>query len=193
VTQLRVDNIATTTGTPKINIDSLLAGGYYVRQVFSDVDATDRSFTNSWVLVYTTPRHTEFIANSKLRIYLEIPFRNDSTSWGGAYVEPQISFNGEITWASLGSSGHDGSVMHLNSGNISTYNRMLYIDPQLHGISGNFSVTLRFYCKSYDGTTLWNGSHDLNSISGSATLITNRDNFQQHYAKVVIEELARFS
>jgi hypothetical protein len=177
--------------TLETNVDTILAqSGYYVRQIFSDVDAVDRSFTTTWVLVYTAPNHTGFLAGSKVRIFIEIPLRNDSTSWGGAYVEPQISFNGGTTWASLGSSGFDGSVMHSGSSDISTYNRMLYIDPQLHGISGAYSVRLRFYCKTYDGSAQWNLSHDLNAVSGTATAITGAGNYQQHYAKVIIEELA---
>lgn len=192
MSEVRVSGIATTAGTSKIDIANLLSSGYYIRQIFSDVDTTDRSCTTTWVLLYTAPDHAGFLAGSKVRLFIEIPFRNDSTSYGGAYVEPQISFNGGTTWASLGSSGYDGSVMHTGSGDISTYNRMLYVDPQLHGVSGAYSVRLRFYCKSYDGTALWNGSHDLTAVSGTATAITGTGNFQQHYAKVIIEELARF-
>lgn len=193
MSELRVSNIATTAGTSKLDIANLSSSGYYVRQIFSDVDIVDRSFTTTWVLVYTAPTHTGFLNGSKLRIFYELPLRNDSTSWGGAYVEPQITFNEGTTWASLGSGGFDGSVMHTGSGDISTYNRTLYVDPQLHGISGAYSVAIRFYCKTYDGTAQWNLSHDLNSVSGTATAITGTGNYQQHYAKVIIEELARFA
>ena len=192
VGQVRVSGVANSDGTEKINIGTLLSSGYYVRQFFSDVDTPNRTFGTGWTLMYTTPNHSGFLTGSKLRIFIEIPLRNDSTSWGGAYVEPQISFNGGTTWASLGSGGYDGSVMHNGSSDISTYNRMLYIDPQLHGISGEYSVAIRFYCRSYDGNTAWNGSHDLNSVSGTATAITGAGNYQQHFTKVIIEELAKF-
>ncbi|MFB0965802.1 MAG: hypothetical protein QMC36_09290 [Patescibacteria group bacterium] len=47
---------------------------------------------------------------------------------------------------------------------------------------------MRFYFKAYDGTVYINTSHDINSVSGTATLMPGV-NGTQHYAKVIIEEI----
>lgn len=184
----------TTTHTSQIStltsqVNNVRAG-FYVRQVFSDIDTTERTFGTGWQLMYSAPNHTGWKSGSKVKIHIELPLRNDSTSWGGAYVEPQITFNGGSNWYSLGSSGYDGNVMYNQAQSIATYTRMLYVDPQLHGISGDFSVAVRIYCKTYDGTGYWNGNHNLNATSGTASAIVGSQNWNQHYARIHIEELA---
>ncbi len=37
-------------------------------------------------------------------------------------------------------------------------------------------------------TTILNGSHDINNISGTATLMTGT-NGKQHYSKIILEEV----
>lgn len=190
--QSQAYDILTTYNSRLTTVEGQVApirSGFYIRRVISQVDTTERSFGNSWTLVWTLINHTGFKAGSKIKMHIEIPLRNESTSWGGAYIEPQVTFN-DSTWYSLGSSGYDGGIMHLNSSDINTYTRMLYIDPALAGITADYSFRVRIYAKSYDGTTLWNGSHDLGATSGTATLITGAQNQNQHYAKVHLEELA---
>ena len=180
-------------GTRVDNIEAALepvTTGYVVRQVFSDIDNTNRSFGSGWTLVWTAPNHTNFKAGSKVKLYIELPLRNDTAGWGGAYIEPQVSFNNS-TWLSLGSSGYDGNIMTANVPDIATYTRMLFIDPELAGITGDFDFRVRFYCRSYDGTTLWNQSHEINVVSGTASLLSGVQNQEQHYARVHIEELAK--
>lgn len=186
-----VENVATGLNT-RLNI---VEGnnGYFVRQIFSDIDTTERTFGTGWQLMYGTPDHVGFLAGSKVKIHVELPLRNDSTSWGGAYVEPQITFNGGTNWYSLGSSGYDGNVMYNQAQSIATYTRMLYIDPQAHGVSGDFRVAVRIYCKTYDGTGYWNGNHNLNATSGTASAINGFQNWNQHYARIHIEEMAVFA
>jgi hypothetical protein len=59
----------------------------------------------------------------------------------------------------------------------------------LQGVNTDFQFRFRFYCRSYDGTALWNQSHDINGISGTATNASGL-NLLQHYATFHIEELA---
>jgi hypothetical protein len=132
------------------------------------------------------PAIHDFKAGSLIKLSYHIPMRNDSVSWGGGYIEPQISFNGGATWNSLGSSGFDGGVMQNTAPSIGSYFNSLLIDPQQ---SSSFSIMVRFFFRSYDGTVMINQSHDINNISGTATLMTGMNGIQ-HYAKIIVEELA---
>jgi hypothetical protein len=171
------------------NVSTILdQSGYYTRQFITEIDTTNRSFGTGWTLVYTGANRTGFKAGSKIRFTYQIPFRNESSSWGGAYTEPQVSFNNS-SWVSLGSSGYDGNVMQLNSPSIATYSKSIFIDPALQSVTGDFQFRFRFYCKAYDGTTLWNQSHDINATSATVTNAAGI-NLLGHYATFHIEELA---
>lgn len=187
----RTDTLESEVATLESQMSTVLAqSGYYVRQVFSDIDTTSRTASTSWGLMWTAPIHNGFLSGSKVKIHIELPLRNESTSWGGAYIEPQVTFNGGTNWYSMGSSGYDGNVMQLSSSSIATYTRMLFLDPQLHGISGSFNFGVRIYMKSYDGSVRWNYDHDLNAVSGSVSNIGGAQNLNQHYCRIHIEELA---
>lgn len=187
----RADTLESEVDTLQSQMNTVLGqSGYYVRQVFSDIDTTSRTASTSWGLMWTAPIHNGFLAGSKVKIHIELPLRNESTSWGGAYIEPQVTFNGGTNWYSMGSSGYDGNVMQLSSSSIATYTRMLFLDPQLHGISGSYNFGVRIYMKSYDGSVRWNYDHDLNAVSGTVSNIGNAQNLNQHYCRIHIEELA---
>ncbi|MFZ3232725.1 MAG: hypothetical protein WA194_04280 [Patescibacteria group bacterium] len=68
---------------------------------------------------------------------------------------------------------------------IGSYSNTLLVDPVQ---SSDFTVKVRFYCRSYDGTVTMNGSNNINAISGTAPLMSG-DNGNQHFAHVVIEEV----
>lgn len=183
----------TTTHTSQIStvtsqVNNIRAG-YYVRQIVCQVDTADRTFGTGWTLMVTLDSLPVCKAGSKLHANYQLPLRNDSYSWGGAYIEPQISFNGGSSWWSLGSSGYDGSVMHESAADIATYSSTLFIDPAAAGVTTDFTPRFRFYAKTYEGSAYWNGNHDLGATSGTATRLSG-NNGNQHYAKIVIEELA---
>lgn len=159
--------------------------GRYTRQIINLIDTTDRSSGTSWTAGTTFADQPGFKAGSLLKIFYMYPARNDSTGWGGLYFEPQIRFNGG-TWQSLGSRGYD-AVMEYGQSINSTQNTML-ISP---GQTSDFSVGIRFYFRSYDGTVYLvnGGGHDINTVSGTATIMSGT-NGQQHYGNWIIEELA---
>jgi hypothetical protein len=111
--------------------------------------------------------------------------RNDNTSWGGIYLEPQVQFNGG-TWQSLGSTGHE--MMTTSAMDIATYHNELLVVP---GIATDFTAAFRFYFRGYEATVyLNNGSnHDINVVSGTATIMSG-DNGNQHYFHILVEEFA---
>lgn len=175
-----------SVGTPSIITDSMSMTGRYRRQVISQVDTTGRTASSSWVLGPTFATLSGFQAGSILKLFYHVPLRHDSTSWGGAYIEPQISFDSGSTWWSLGCSGYDG-VMSNGYANIASYRNELYIDP---GQSSTFSATFQFYFRAYTaGTLYWNGSHDVNNVSNTATIMSG-DSGLQHWMHLIVHEYA---
>ena len=183
--------LATSDGRDVVNLDSISTTGYYSRQILTQVDTTSRTASTTWTLGATFPA-ISCLGNSKLLLDYYFPCRNDSTSWGGAYLEPQVSFDGGTSWNSLGGSGYDGGVMKNGNSAISYYYNQIYIDP---GISSSFSARFRYYFRSYDGTLgINNGvNHDINVVSGVATMDGYGDNQNQHYCHFIVEELARYA
>ncbi len=148
-------------------------------------DLATRTFGNSWGVGPTFATVNGFKAGSKVKLSYHVPCRNNSASWGGAYIEPQISFDGGTSWNSLGSSGFDGGVMVRGDEAIGSYSNTLLVDPSL---SSPFSVTVRLFYRSRDGTLTVNGSHDINHVSETAPLMSGI-NGEQHYTKIIIEEI----
>lgn len=188
--KLIINSVKNTSGATALNVSTVASPlSRYIRQVINIVDTTDRSATTSWTAGGTWGPYTGFRAKSLLKIYYSYPARNDSTSWGGLYFEPQISIN-SANWITTGSRGHD-TVMDYGQASIHHTNNCMLFDPQM---TESFSVSLRFYFRSYDGTIGLNnsGDHNMNQISGTATLMSG-NNGLQHYGHWIIEELALFS
>jgi hypothetical protein len=188
-TTVKATNMQNISGTSAVDVNKLSTNqARYTRQIITQVDTTDRTTSTTWTLGTELPTMTDFKAGSLLRIYYMYPCRNDSSSWGGLYFEPQIRFNSS-TWQSCGSRGYD-AVMDLSPGSISSTTNTMLIDP---AASVDFTAQLRFYFKSYDGSVgLNNGNgHDINAISGTATIMSG-NNGNQHYGHWIIEELAIF-
>lgn len=150
------------------------------------VDNVTRSFT-AWTLGPTTTELNDLRPSSRVKMFYHVPSRNESGDWGGFYCEPQVRFRQAGVWGSwqsLGSTGHD--LMVYNTMEILSFNNMLLIDP---GITANaFDVQFRFYFKPYNGTMVINGSHDLNAVSGTATVMTG-NNGLQHAFHTIVEEI----
>jgi len=186
---LSTNTITNASGTSAIDVNKLSDfASRYIRNVFAQVNTTTYNFTTTWAAGPVFTNVTGFKAGSLVEIQYHMPCRNDSTSWGGMYIEPQVSFNSGTTWFSLGSSGYDGGIMHLNSGDIGSYGNVILVNP---GQTSDFSLQIRFYFRSYDGTSTLNGSHDLNNVSGTANGgIMSGNNGTQHYASIKVKELA---
>ena len=186
----KIAQIESDISTVQSDITSLedrattLEASYQVRRVVVETTTSNYSTTTSWALGPTFTNITGFNPNSKVLLSYHIPMRNDSGSWGGGYIEPQITFDNS-TWQSLGSSGYDGGVMNNSSGAIGSYFQQILVDP---GISTTFSVKVRFYFRSHDNTVKINQDHSINTISGTATLMSGV-NGTQHYAKIIVQEL----
>lgn len=191
-TNMKATNLQDAAGNTAMDVAKVASttaqgAGRYTRQVYTQVYTSSVSVGTGWTLGFTFADIGGFKAGSLIKMSYMIPSRNDSTSWGGTYIEPQIRYNSG-TWQSLGSCGYDGGTMHSGSSDIASYHNSLLIDPSQ---SADFSVGFRFYFKTYDGTSTINGSNDLNTISGTASLIGGVTG-QQHYAHIIVEEHAIF-
>ncbi len=75
--------------------------------------------------------------------------------------------------------------MNVGGADIGSYFNTILVDPAQ---ASDYTVKVRFYFRAYDGTVYINQSHEINSISGNAPLMSGV-NGTQHYAKVIIEEI----
>ena len=164
----------------------------YIRQIVTQYDDGNYSCSGWTQVLNRFTNIPDFSAGSLVKLSYHVPCRNDNDGWGGAYLEPQISYNGGAKWWSLGSSGYD-AVMNQGSA-VGSYFQSILIDPYLIGVSAGagFGVQIRFYARAYDGTTLINTDHNINAISGTAVLDPSI-NGAQHYAHIIVEELALLS
>ena len=186
-TNLKASNLQDASGNAAINVSKVSGNpARYVRQCLFLSDTTDRTTGTSWAIGTQFDNFGTFKAGSLLKIYYNYPCRNDSTGWGGIYFEPQLAING--TWYSLGSRGYD-AVMNNGSSDIAYTSNTMLINP---GMTSDFTASIRFYFRSYDGTVgVNNGNgHDINTISGTASLMGGTNNNVQHYGHWIIDELA---
>jgi len=171
----------------------------YIRQIVTQYDDREYIITASWQQVLNRFTNIpDFSSGSLVKLTYHVPCRNESASWGGMYIEPQVSYNGGTKWWSLGSSGYD-AVMNMGGAAIGSYFQSILIDPYLSGVSAGagFGVQIRFYATVYDiaagVTTAWiNSNHSINAISGTAVLDPTI-NGTQHFAHIIVEELALLS
>lgn len=182
---LKLDTIQNVNGAVALDIAKLSAGGRYTRQIITQTDTASYSFTTTWGLGPTYPTLVDMKAGSLIRLDYTMPCRNDSTSWGGMYIEPQFKIN-TTAWQSLGSCGYDGSIMNFGNAAIGTYCNAILVNPEQ---VADFTVQFRFYFRSYDGTSVLNSSHDINAVSGTASIMAG-NNGLQHFSHVIVEELA---
>jgi hypothetical protein len=182
---LKVGQIQNLNGSRTINVSKLYASDYNIDIVNVQTNSTTYNFTTTWALGPTFASIPGFLPNSLVRLEYHMPCRNDSTSWGGMYIEPQVSFNGGA-YQSLGSCGYDGAIMNLNSSDIGSYYNSILINPS---INSTFSAQFRFYFRSYDSTSTLNGSHDINLVSGTASIMSG-ENGLQHYSKIIVQGIS---
>ena len=135
---------------------SRLAAGR-VLQEQKHTDSTLRHYTNSWKQGMITPAITKR-DSSNIEIHWRVPFRNDSTSWGGAYTEIFYSEDEGLTWTTIGSSGYTSGTMVSGGYAIEADNNTHLIE----GLTGT-SFKLKFMHKSFDGTSTEN---ERNGMSG---------------------------
>lgn len=145
-----------------VNGGSVVAKGSVISMNYQ-TDTVSRTFGTSWAVGQTWNTVTKK-AGSNILLIWRVPFRNDSTSWGGGYIDIQISLNGGA-FTSIGDSGYDGGVMITTSA-IGSMSGTNYLD--LPAVRSATSIQVRFLYHSYDGTVWINGNHAINGGSLNA-------------------------
>ena len=123
-----------------------------------EYDDVTRGFSNSWALCKTFSNFTKNVGTNVM-LHWRVPFRNDSTGWGGGYIRIEYSLNNGASYSSLGVSGYDGGVMVSGSPSIGSNSGSFLID--LNSVRASEQIKLRFYHRAYDGTVTVNGSHHI--------------------------------
>lgn len=154
-------------------IPSSIIGKGTITNSYTEIDTTSRTFTTVWAAGMTWTDQ-KYEGNSKLLVLLYIPARNNSTSWGGGYVELQYRINGGA-WVSIGSSGYDqvmaNGVAMIGS---NTYHFLLDNLP-----TEPCTVGFKTLHKAYDGTLLINDSHELTAQFASRLTTIEISKFDQ--------------
>ena len=184
---ISTQHINNGSGVSSLDITKLATGGMYTRNIIAQTDTAIYNFTTAWAIGPTFALISNLKSGSLVKLDYTMPCRNDSTLWGGMYIEPQVNLNAS-GWQSLGSCGYDGAIMNYASPSIGTYYNSILISP---GLSVDFSVQFRFYFKSYDGTSTLNGNHDINDISTTAPIMGGTNGLQ-HFASIIVTEIAKF-
>lgn len=169
---LKVDKIIPSSGT-RVQFDSQVqfsngdVGGtqYVLGKVVAESDTADWEHNKStewkeWPTAGFT-NHTGFTGGSTLHIEYWIPMRNGNTTWGGAYIDTNITFDNGVSWRSLGNPGYDGGVMVTGESIIHGQNITMLVT---NTPSTDYSVKLRMMVKSYTDNSAFyiNQSHDIN-------------------------------
>lgn len=157
----------------------------YLRKSYVQYDTGGYSASTSWVLGPVFSDVSGFAPGSLIKLTYHVPARNDSTGYGGLYIEPQVRFD-ETNWYSLGSSGYS-TVMENGGSSINYYRNVILLDPEQ---SEEFSFGVQLYLLTHQGTATIHTSMNVNSVSGTATALPG-DNYYQHYAHVLVEEYAK--
>jgi hypothetical protein len=184
-TSINTPIIKNAAGAAALDVAKLATGGRYTRQIIAQVDSATYNVTAGWAVGPTFAQLTDMKAGSLIKMSYTVPCRNDSTSWGGMYIEPQINIAG-AGWQSLGSCGYDGNVMNLGNAAIGTYTNSILITPSQ---AVDFTVQFRLVFRTYDGAGHINYNHDVNVLSGTAPLMAG-DSGLQHFLHIIVEELA---
>ena len=141
-------------------------GEYSIGAIFVEYDSADFSYASStaWATWPTAgfPNHTGFTGGSKLFIEYWMPCRHDSTTWGGVYMDMNITFDNGYSWRSAGGPGYGGSMM--DSGTFIHGENQRYLITSTP--ASDYSVKLRWRVRRFNGSTLYiNQIHAINSTS----------------------------
>ncbi len=127
-----------------------------IGEIYYQYDSVVKTFSTSWAdgKIWDT---YDFTGGSRVRLDWRCPMRNDSSGWGGGYIDIQYSYDDGVSWSSIGNSGYDGPM--AIGGDIITSMSGSFIF--LSCPTGDFSLKLKFRHRSYDGTLNVNGSRDI--------------------------------
>ena len=117
---------------------------------YTFTDTTLRQFDTGWGQGMITPIISKE-TDTDIILDWRVPSRNDSSGWGGMYMDIQYSEDGGGTWTSIGNSGYDGGCMVNGADGIGSMSG--------HHVFTNLStetIRIRMMHRSYEGTVTIN-------------------------------------
>lgn len=177
-------NLASTSRPPGF----YLTGQYLPGKTIMEYDSTTYATASAaFVDLKIWTNVTGYTAGSKLELYYHVPCRNDGAGWGGAYIEPNISFDGGTTYYSLGHGGFDGGCMNIGGDDIHYQNNLIWIDPNQ---ASAYQLRMKFRYAVYDQTVTVNGSHDINGADAgyNSNYLTTNNSHLQHFMHYILRE-----
>lgn len=146
------------------------------------------TFSTGVQVIYDFPVIT-IQQNKDVYINLEIPMRNDSSSWGGAYISTNVKVNGGA-WQDLGNHGYCTPIMSDKSATTGRHVESKYLGRAYLGASATADYTLQFQIRgrAYNGTTWVNRGCDVNSTVKGAKGAKIESVSDQNYMRLIVQE-----
>ena len=175
--------------TDDLNVTGNIYGNGVLLNTTQYIDTTFRSTTSgSEQTGYTTP-WTSMKANSKVKLDVHIPWRNDGTGWGGSYHTIYMMVNKQVGtvpanhWVTLSTSGYH--MIYYQE--ILAYTNNFFIPLVV-----NEDFQIRFYhtYKVYNNGTLYiNSAHHLNFKNDSDNAQFGIPHPHAGYVKFIVQEI----
>lgn len=122
-------------------------------------------------------------AKSICNVYINVPCRNDTTSWGGMFTRLYYRVNSG-GWTSMGDSGYS-AVMINNFYSIAYYGTEFNLD--FSSITSNFTLGFLIQCAPYNGGLEVMSSNSIGSGTTTGVSSTNGlVNQYGFYAKIIL-------
>ena len=184
-----IKNRPSASGIPTMFFAGDIEAKGIVKNISQYIDSTNRSTTsNSPVGGYTTP-WTAMKANSKVKLDVFIPWRNDGTGWGGSYhliymmVNQQVGTVPANTWVLLSNSGYYMTYYQ----DIISYANSYYIPLS---VSSDFSIRFYHTFRRYNTGTLYiNQSHDIHKYVDNNLLQFGVSHNSAGWTKFIVQEI----
>ena len=182
------------TGPTDVVGDLNVGGNIYGKGILINttqyIDTTSRSTTSgSEQTGYITP-WTSMKANSKVKLDVHIPYRNDGNGWGGSYHTIYMMVNKQVGtvpanhWVTLSTSGYH--MVYYRE--ILSYTNNFFIPLVV-----NEDFQIRFYhtYRVYNNGTLHiNGAHHLNFKNDSDNAQFGIPHPHAGYVKFIVQEIS---
>ena len=173
-----------------LNIGGNIDGKGVLLNTTQYIDTTGRSTTSTAEQTgYTTP-WTSMKANSKVKLDVHIPWRNDGTDWGGSYHTIYMMVNKQVGtvpanhWVALSTSGYYMTFY----ADILSYTNNFFIPLVV-----NEDFQIRFYhsYRVYNNGTLYiNSAHHLDFKNDSDNTQFGIPHPHAGYVKFIVQEIS---
>ena len=178
-----------TGGIERMRVDAtgnVIAKGI-IRNIYHQANTTNFSVGTTFIdgPVWEA---VDISANSKVKVYVYVPWRNNSDDWGGMYIDVQFRVNQNVgtyvanSWVSLGVNGYH--MMSSSVQEILQYTNELYLP---FTIPTAFTLQFKYRYATYNGTATSPANNNI--VAGDTLLAQFGISANQFYPKIIITEI----